>query len=348
MKYVKQLSLFIVLLFTLANNPGIAATHIVSTTEELTEAFTVGENGDIILLSAGTYQPTTGFATYLILRGETGDPGDVILDLSQLTDGLAYPTTFEGTPLTMESLTCSYYGGDSSILDGYSVLVKNSVFQDNSFSTFETSVISASSLAVLEDSLFARNHAQHQGAAVNVTWGNLTASGCTFTENSSGYEAGAIFFSNGQLNLTDCVFSDNTAGINSGALTAVAAEGSISGSSFVGNQAMMNGGAISLQGCYLNFSDVQIMDNLGNFGMAGGLDINTGSQIVMDYCEILGNESMVYGGDGYLSTDSTILFHCCEIDTDQWYLDGTMEIDNEGCTVATTTIPLSSLKAMYR
>lgn len=350
MKNVKTLSVALIFMLTVSSNMSAAATYFAGTTEELESAFISGINGDIVILDSGTYNPTMGFDAYLTLKGKTGSPGDVILDLSHMVQSLASPESYEGTPLTLEALTCTHYGGNSSILEGFSVVIKNCVFQDNLFYANGSRVISGSHLAslVLENSLFKRNHAPSGGGVVNIQSGDLTATGCTFTENSSMDDAGAIYFANGNINLKDCSFLSNSAAFFSGALFVLGAAGSISECNFVDNHAMAGGGAMRLLASTLSLTNTQIRKNAGYYVGAGGLEISFGSTIMMSHCEVMENESNATGIDGFLYEDSSVIFHCCVIDTEKWVLDGAVEINNDGCAVATTTLPLSSLKALYR
>lgn len=58
--------------------------------------------------------------------------------------------------------------------------------------------------------------------------------------------------------------------------------------------------------------------------------------------------AMAGESDGLVEDYSSALLHCCEMDEEYWTINGEVEIDNEGCVVATQLETFDSLKALNR
>jgi predicted outer membrane repeat protein len=119
---------------------------------------------------------------------------------------------------------------------------------------------------------FEDNFADEDGAAIRVSTGMGTITGCVFTGNVSADNGGAIYATGPDpLTITDSSFSGNTAK-NGGAIRflgdALAKSGgaiTVSGSTFTDNVAIDNGGAI-----YVRYADsLAVTDNTFDANVAG-------------------------------------------------------------------------------
>ena len=125
--------------------------------------------GDIVEVASGTYyEHDIDMENGVTLRGETGDPADVVVDAQQL--GVAIRCSNCDAPTRIEGLT--FTNGSS----------------DNGGGLF-----CVNSSPVVVDCDFTENHANHYGGGVACgSSSSPSLTGCSFTSNTCDYYGGGV------------------------------------------------------------------------------------------------------------------------------------------------------------
>ena len=337
------------IVFIFVSEDSIATTFTVTDQSELADAFLNAADGDTVLIAPGSYGVSPPFYACITVKGMTGDPEDVILDI---WDGLGQPVaSTSGEPVRLEDLKCLGYNSGHSLLGGsnLAIEIRNCIIYGFA-PVLSGGVIRADSAAILlENTVFEFNiGADGRGGAFHLTDCEVTAQDCTFTRNMSNISGGVFYMVGGDLDIADCSFLTNTGIEGGGALELTGVSGNIDNCSFIDNQTLSGGSGLKLLDCPdLTLSGSTINNNLVFEGSYGGMMILGSSVITLDDC-VVGNNQAESPADGYLAADSSVVFRCCELDLTQWQLEGTAVIDNEDCSVANEQHSFGSLKAMFR
>ncbi len=246
-------------------------------------AIDASTDGDVILVSAGTYAPISILGKDLTIRGVDGaavttiDGGGAQVLINQSGN----------TFVTYEQLTFANGSGTSGVYTS-GIGVDDFSFVDCSFVNNTGTIAGVLSLPVRESSMIR----------------------CTFVGNSGG-DAGAIrvrALSNNDegLDIIDCVFDGNTSSEGAGALlffdSSINVTHRIIGSTFMNNSGVTSGAIThSFEGTVLD--DCQFMMNTATSG-AGAINAIKGLTITNS--TIAGNHTDANGGGVFIGTDSSI------------------------------------------
>lgn len=140
--------------------------------------------GDTVVVASGTYNVRTWMKSGICLRGETGDPADVILDGQHggyvfVCEGVDSTTVIKGITITG--------GGLGKAEDGGGLLCQNSSF------------------LTLRNCVFSGNMSRNAGGGLRCFTSSPTVENCLFVDN----EPGAALFWKSSGNLRNCTFTRN-------------------------------------------------------------------------------------------------------------------------------------------
>ncbi|HPF36384.1 MAG TPA: right-handed parallel beta-helix repeat-containing protein [Candidatus Krumholzibacteria bacterium] len=241
------------------------------------EALDHARVGDEVVLTSGTYLETQlRMRPGVILRGETGDPADVILDGQGVGPILfcldieerigVHGITFRnGAGATggavdlrlrrgMDMSACVFEGNSSASQGGaLSVIQVNDmdtenciftdlVFRDNTAELDGGGAVVVFAPVLFQNCEFLNNHCGRDGGGLFVPSHNTVLLECLFQENRADADGGA-FDGNGRCRIELCTFRDNHADQSGGAVQIAE---SITDCVFEGNSAGGAGGAVLL------------------------------------------------------------------------------------------------------
>ena len=231
-------------------------------------AISAAASGDEIILAPGQYIAVPGFVIsdkQLTLRGDTSDPGAVVLDGFGIAGNTVLSITGAGAAgTTLENLTVT--GGFNSvsgagIFASTSIILSNCHVRDNRVTGLEV-----------------------DAAGIYVPSGNLTCTRCTFTRNviDEAGDGGAVFVITGNVLIENCQFVDN--GQDVGAIDGEARGGAL----------RVDSGALSLRRT--------VFDN-NRCGRGAALYVSQDAHLYIDAC-IFRNGSGVQAAGLYVSGTS--------------------------------------------
>ncbi|MGD9547143.1 MAG: nitrous oxide reductase family maturation protein NosD [Candidatus Krumholzibacteriia bacterium] len=330
------------------NHPSIAA------------ALAMAGPGDAVVVASGTYhEHDLILPSGVVLRGESGDPGDVVIDGERLGrciygEGLDASTRIEAVTLSngLPAWGSTPYNswGAGLMVDGGSLTVSHCIFRENETAIGGGAFVKGTGSPVFEDCLFEDNQAsevaglQLSGTCDPVVrncifrggWRTMVGGGVTWSGSGTAtlegltVENNVVWETGGGIELLgyyayavirDCVIRNNTADI---------------------------GGA----GLYVYRSRNVVLENVtitGNRGgeYAGGVEFASYAIVSALACTILDNEAPS-APDGRLGSLAAMTLNCCDVDPDRWILDGTALFTNDGCEVGDEPVSWGDLKATFR
>ncbi|MEJ2721995.1 MAG: hypothetical protein P8181_12785 [bacterium] len=228
--------------------------------------------GDTVLVAAGTYyEHAIVLKGGILLRGETGDAADVVIDGQQEAGILT--CSYQTQLLIIENVTL-YNGyahtesgpspGSGGFFLSSTVTIRNCRFVDNQGSYGIALLLSRGTIEVSE-CVFSGNSSgtnPFSGSAVNCVQTDPIISDCLFEDNGgtdANSKGGAIAFSYGQPQVLRCTFVNNGAGSG--------------GAVFCGD-----GAIATIQDCTFNENHVS-----GNYRRGGALyTASTGEAVLID------------------------------------------------------------------
>lgn len=335
---------------------------------------------DTVLISAGTYRerrllPRAG----VLILGEAADPSAVVIDGEHF--GTIMLLREPGLPVVLESLTIFAGGLSSSDGGGLScvggglrarhctfasntawmgagifcnqqadVRLEDCLFQDNS-AFFGAGIGCYGSMLSLVRCAFIDNSSlvQWGGAGAIQIDSNSTATieFCTFTGNRAHSMGGALVCGSGQAELSNCLFSGNSALVGGAVDVDETATPVFRNCEFRGNSASALGGAFWFRGGRADLINCSLtLNTAGQRG--GGVYLQESSHLVADNTDIRDNEAPSGGEDGWLAAGCGGLLRCCDVDLLHFgYQEGSIVLDNEGCTVATEPTTWGAVKCTY-
>lgn len=341
-----KLACLLALMVTLSCSLVLADTFHVNTIDDFHKALSFVEDGDDILIAPGTYALVLPTPIYEIitLRGDTGDPADVILDLA----GVENHFIFLGKNSNggrIENLTLQNYSAPVICIQGYRVGISNCILTNNqggarTWSGFISSRDLTMSHCLIEGNEF------NASCFVSGIVSEVLLEDCQFRNNVyNDSQFGTIAMNQGQLTMNRCDFSEeSTSGLGTVSLIASTAE--INDCHIMGSNSLLGPQIRVDESSQLTMTQSRITGNSG--GVVGSvISVLGGSGATFSHCELVGNEGLLWVG-GYIAEDSSTLFQCCEMDLTEWELLGDVEFDNEGCSVSTTSQSFDGLKALFR
>ncbi|MEL6329992.1 MAG: right-handed parallel beta-helix repeat-containing protein [Planctomycetota bacterium] len=242
----------------------------------LQEALAAAQDGDVIELYPGSYQPPGTLSVTqanLTIRGVNPDDPTVVGPTRILPPGpvlASFQVNADG--FTLSGVTLDGSGGGISLNSGASVTLDRCVVRDHDLSG---------------------------SSAVQIGTGRSIVTGCTFRNNNSGFGGGAVAFTGGassSLTIENCLFENNTASPNGlgGALQAFGTgDLTVADTTFRTNTAGASQFATSQGGaCYLEDT-------------VGGL-----SRWVFERCKFEGNRAASSGSAIYAARGDLVLAGC--------------------------------------
>ncbi len=150
------------------------------------------------------------------------------------------------------------------------------------------------------------------------------------------------------LTITGGRASDTFFGISGGGMVI------FSGSDLTVNRCVITGnyaragGGVAISMSHPIFVECDISGNESLF-YPGGVDVGLGAGFTAYNTSILSNVAGSGDPDGSVRAGSVANFHCCEIELNNWFFEGTYLVDNVNCGyVSTETQGWGSLKALFR
>jgi len=196
--------------------------HVPADQATIAEALAVASAQDTVLVASGTYSSVDlELPDQVTLRGESGDPADVLLDAGNSGSVLICTDLNAGTRIQAVTLT---HANDTALrCTNSSLLLENCIISDSS---------------------------GHDGGGLYILGPAAPViSGCRFLDNTTTYSGGGINCGDSPLpdlpQITDCLFARNTSSGGGGAANLQSQAGtSFSGCSFLENSSYHNGGAL--------------------------------------------------------------------------------------------------------
>lgn len=308
---------------------ALAAEHHVSTSGELNAAITSAADGDVIILASGNYHLVDGnlISTGMTLRGASGDPADVFINLEYLTQGMIAQDSFQGEePIRLESLTFKYFDVDTALLEhSGSLILDNCIFEVN----IALKMVEGHGDLEVSQCQF----------ITNVAYRVLECHGSTVVSASLIYGSNSdtvILVATDDFEMTGSTIEANS-GIQVDVMTEQAAH--ITDCLFVDN---FNGMAVLRGNIYSSISVVQSTFD-ENSHIKGALILEPLAEATFDHCDI----GICGYYDGFTQPVSTLNLICCELDLERWDILGYLEIDDDDCSVGTSEQTLGGLKALF-
>ena len=238
---------------------GVADTiHVPGDFAAIQEAIDAANDGDEVVVAAGTYSETIHiFSKPIVLRSSAGAgvttidaqgvstvvtiegvaSAEVVLVGFTITGGTGtiFPNGLtwgggmlnNGSRLTVNSCvfvanTCTHGGGMANINNAY-LTIMNCTFVENSASFGGGDgggIHNHNSTSMIVNCTFRNNAAGYGGGGVGDYQSNTTLIDCTFTDNVASIEGGGMYTWNwGEPTLFGCAFSGNESGVRGGGLS---------------------------------------------------------------------------------------------------------------------------------
>lgn len=226
--------------------------------------------GDQVVVACGTYlEHSLLMKAGIVLRGETGDPGCVIIDAmgkGRVIRCVDVDATAQLSGLTFTNgLATGAYPEDL----GGGIYCENSSPQ-------------------ITDCIFVANHGNYGGGGYLQSGSSPTLEHCLFLENFSETMGGGLFCNESSTpNLVDCTFSDNTAAEDGGGLyCATLSAATVTGCTFHSNHAPLGSGISCFNQSPCNLTSVLIA-----FGVQGrAINYDVDSTPSLTCCDLYGND----------------------------------------------------------
>ncbi len=352
--------LLITSLFLTATAALGADLHVPGTHPSIAAALAAAAPGGAVVVAPGTYREhDLILPSGVVLRGESGDPADVIIDGERLGRciygaGLDASTRIEGVTLSngLPAWGSTPYNswGAGLMVDGGSLTVSHCIFRENETAIGGGAFVKGTGSPVFEDCLFEANQATEVAGLQLSVIGDPVVRNCVFRGGWRTMVGGGV---------TWC---------GSGTAT-------LEGLTVEDNEVWETGGGIELLGyyAYAEIRDCVIRNNTADIG-AAGLYVYRSRNVVLENVTITGNTSGEYAGgvefasyaivtglactildneapsapDGRLGSLAAMTFNCCDVDPDRWILDGTAVFTEDGCEVGNEAVGWGELKATFR
>lgn len=276
--------------------------------------------GDTILLEPGTYSDFHEYTDFIgrtvsvavvlkdgvVLRGATGDPADVVLDMQGVAKGIWLHEAGASTgiaDLTIRNATWAITGYDAS------PWVTNCVFENNGttdekVSAAGTGIYFDKSSSVISDCIFRNNEARSGAGAAFGSWSDVRLERCQFTNNVAVSSGGGLRIGGESgATLIECTFTGNSAGDRGGGIFAHGPKIHMVGGSITGNSA-------------------------GHYG--GGCEVSSGATDALFEDVTISDNTALEGPQGRVGQwDTDVVLKCCDTDPAGWA--GSVTFDDEGC-----------------
>jgi hypothetical protein len=303
------------------------------------DAIDASSDGDVILVSAGTYAPISIIGKDLTIRGVDGaaattiDGGGSSVLINQSGNSF----------VTYEQLTLANGSGTSGVYNS-GIGVDDFSFVDCAFVNNTGTIAGVLSLPVRESSMirctFVGNSGNDAGAirvlAQSSSVDGLDIIDCIFDSNTSSEGAGALLYFASTINVTHRVIGStftNNSGVTSGAITHSFEGTVLDDCVFSMNSATSGAGAINaIDGLTITNSTItdNHTDSNGGGAFIGGSSSISGSSITLNTAQ--GNGGGIVMGMGGLVANCTIEDNDATSDGGGLWTDQTIDIQNTNFT----------------
>ncbi|MHC4498877.1 MAG: right-handed parallel beta-helix repeat-containing protein, partial [Planctomycetota bacterium] len=197
--------------------------YVPNNVNSIQRAINASINGDITIVSPGTYYETINFQGKAITLTST-DPSDwsvIAVTKNDANDPNEYVVRFENSEDANSVLKGFVItGGDLGIYcNGASPAISNCVITGNGSGLYDGAGLydSNSSSPTVTDCFFVENDANYGGGIFNIN-SSPTIVSCVFSKNLASVDGGGVFDFNSSPTLINCTFSGNFAGDNGGGI----------------------------------------------------------------------------------------------------------------------------------
>ena len=286
-----------------------------------------------LVIASGIYELTDAIgctggnaeSTRVLVRGETGNPEDVVLRSPGDREVLRLAKKITIASLTLENGSNNGSKDFSGVRIGSgesetASIVSNCVIRAcrNNYATSDKKSSGAAAYlwgaALLVDCVVSNNTALFRGPAVALAGASATALRCTIVGNvaTNAATSGATVIGINGGRLIDCIVSNNVASVAAGALNVPV----VSGCTFENNRSLQDnggddaghGGGLTVDACDATISDCIFRGNTSDYG--AGADIVNHS-VSFTNCLFEGNVARYGGGGAVVATGSNVSFDDC-------------------------------------
>lgn len=150
------------------------------------------------------------------------------------------------------------------------------------------------------------------------------------------------------LTITGGQSRDGTTGIHGGGVVIGDSSLWLVRCRITGNRAKTGGGVVIYPNSYPTFVECEITGNWSQFD-AGGVLVYPEATFEAFDSVITGNVADSGPADGAVIEGGVALFHCCELDLQEWRFDGAYLVDTRGCgIVGVEGVSWGGLKSLFR
>ena len=225
-----------ILLFILSAHTVLAATiHVPSDQPNIQAGINVAVDGDLVLVSSGTYVENVDFSGKAItVRGESGAE-DTIIDGDQNGSGVLFTcgesresvldgfTVRNGTGTHWEVYIDYWYhsGGGIFCANSSSPMIINCTISDNICTIGGGVAFTDSSSATITNCTIVNNSAGTSngiGGGICCVYSSPTITSCKIFKNDAPHSGGGIYFEESSPTITNCLVVENNAGLNGGGI----------------------------------------------------------------------------------------------------------------------------------
>ncbi len=253
---INQNSILATVIVLLLTGTANATTHLVPTDQPtIADGLAAAAFGDTVQIATGTYfEHGLVMTNGVILRGETGQYSDVIIDGQQNGTVLFCDNLGSYTAVENLTITGGYADGNGNDVLGGGVLgthaslnFRGCAFVNNDAQVGGGMAMSDDSDFLMEDCVFRENEAVSSGGGIRIYQSSPTIRRCQFIENTVEMDGAGVFSGSSGMLMEDCLFLRNEAGIWGGAILLISPyEGDliVRGCTMVDNVASWSGSAI--------------------------------------------------------------------------------------------------------
>jgi predicted outer membrane repeat protein len=298
----------------------------------LANALSAATTGETILVSGGTYLPTTGTdrtATFEI---------DTNLAIYGGYAGLASSSPFTRNVSTYPSILSGAISGglgsyhvvtingslnSTAVFDGFTITDGNADGTGDGTSNYGAGLLDFGGSPTINNCIFSDNVASvpssesstngGAGAAMLLVGASPTISNCTFSDNTATYgAAGAIYdFDGSSPTILDSTFTGNTATNAGGAIyNYLYANPSLSGCTFTDNSAESGGAILSNDYCLMSLANCTFTNNQATDGYGGAVFNELNSDGSISGCTFTTNTADQVGGAMFNYQSSPSVLDC--------------------------------------